>query len=257
MPCLGQERGSPTVLSAAAARFRCVGFSVRLAPGVRIRASSRGVRTSLGPRVARVHVGAGRAGVSTGVGPVGFYTSLSGGRRSSSTRSRPRSSTSSATRSLAAAAKAQQVQQIAAVLQSITTIHQQEFAASRPPVAPEPPVPDLAAIRDRHRKSALAGIRFFDRAGRRRAREASDRMAASEFELIKANDQKLRAVHQADLDAAWQRLLANDEETVVGTLAEAFEDTRQRRRRSVLRGRKPAWSCFCRPRALCLSAAPR
>ncbi|MFI2651773.1 DUF4236 domain-containing protein [Micromonospora fulviviridis] len=37
-----------------------MGFSIRLAPGVRIRASSRGIRTSLGPRAARVHFGAGR-----------------------------------------------------------------------------------------------------------------------------------------------------------------------------------------------------
>jgi Protein of unknown function (DUF4236) len=58
-----------------------MGFSIRLAPGVRIRASSRGIRTSLGPRAARVHIGGGRTGVSTGFGPVGFYTSLGGGRR--------------------------------------------------------------------------------------------------------------------------------------------------------------------------------
>jgi hypothetical protein len=38
-----------------------MGFSIKIAPGVRVRASSRGVRTSIGPRVARVHVGAGRA----------------------------------------------------------------------------------------------------------------------------------------------------------------------------------------------------
>ena len=47
-----------------------VGFSIRIAPGVRIRASKRGIRTSLGPRIARVHVGGGRTGFSTGMGPV-------------------------------------------------------------------------------------------------------------------------------------------------------------------------------------------
>ena len=36
-----------------------MGMSVRLAPGVRVRVSSRGVRTSVGPRVARLHVGGG------------------------------------------------------------------------------------------------------------------------------------------------------------------------------------------------------
>src|SRR3954465_9509152 len=61
-----------------------MGFSVRLAPGVRVRASSRGIRTSVGPRAARVHFGAGRTGFSTGAGPVGFYTSLGAGRRGGS-----------------------------------------------------------------------------------------------------------------------------------------------------------------------------
>ena len=46
---------------AASARFR-------VAPGVSIRASGRGIRTSVGPRAARVHVGAGRTAVSSGFG---------------------------------------------------------------------------------------------------------------------------------------------------------------------------------------------
>jgi len=37
-----------------------MGFSVRVAPGVRVRASSRGLRTSLGSGRTKVHVGAGR-----------------------------------------------------------------------------------------------------------------------------------------------------------------------------------------------------
>ena len=56
-----------------------MGFSVKIAPGVRVRASSRGVRTSIGPRVARVHVGACRTGISTGAGPVGLYTAVGRG----------------------------------------------------------------------------------------------------------------------------------------------------------------------------------
>jgi hypothetical protein len=40
------------------------GLSFKVAPGVRIRASSRGIRTSVGPRAARVHIGAGRTTLS-------------------------------------------------------------------------------------------------------------------------------------------------------------------------------------------------
>jgi hypothetical protein len=55
-----------------------MGFSIKLAPGVRVRASNRGLRTSVGPRAARVHMGTGRTGFSSGAGPVSFYTSTGG-----------------------------------------------------------------------------------------------------------------------------------------------------------------------------------
>src|SRR6476646_9925513 len=91
-----------------------MGFSVKLAPGVRVRASSRGVRTSLGPRAARVHVGGGRTGFSTGVGPVTYYTSGGSQRRRSS--SGPRAGTATANRQLAAAARAAEKQDHAQAL---------------------------------------------------------------------------------------------------------------------------------------------
>jgi hypothetical protein len=49
-------------------------FLSRSRRGLRMRASSRGIRTSIGPRAARVHVGGGRTGFSTGVAGQ-FYTS--------------------------------------------------------------------------------------------------------------------------------------------------------------------------------------
>jgi len=66
-----------------------MGFSVKIAPGVRVRASSRGIRTSIGPRAARLHVGGGRTGISTGFGPVGYYARLGGGGRGRPAPRRP------------------------------------------------------------------------------------------------------------------------------------------------------------------------
>src|SRR3954454_21475669 len=60
------------------------GVSIKLAPGVRVRASTRGVRASVGPRAARVHVGSGRTQVSSGVGP--FTVSSGVGVRRASPR---------------------------------------------------------------------------------------------------------------------------------------------------------------------------
>ena len=56
-------------------------IGIRLAPGVRLRASPRGVRASVGPRVARAHVGTGGVGLSSGVGPFTASATSSGGRR--------------------------------------------------------------------------------------------------------------------------------------------------------------------------------
>jgi hypothetical protein len=57
-------------------------MSLRIAPGVRIRASGSGIRASVGPRVARVHAGSGRTTVSSGFGPSTASSTLSNNRRS-------------------------------------------------------------------------------------------------------------------------------------------------------------------------------
>ncbi|MDQ3734792.1 MAG: hypothetical protein M3400_12510, partial [Actinomycetota bacterium] len=54
------------------------GVSVELAPGVRLRATGRGVRASVGPRAARLNTGTGRAGSPNSVGPVPYETSMAG-----------------------------------------------------------------------------------------------------------------------------------------------------------------------------------
>jgi hypothetical protein len=203
-------------------RFDRVGFSVKLAPGVRVRASSRGLRTSVGPRAARVHFGAGRSGLSTGAGPVGFYTSLGGGssRRSSGRRT----STGTSTRALAAAEKTQQAQQLAAALTAIIDLHRPDFAPAQRPVAPPPPAPDTDAIIARHRKAALKDVSLFNRSARAAAKAAADKEALAEAAALVEGDQRLHADHQAQLDALWQRLLDNDPDVVLSSLAEAFED---------------------------------
>ena len=52
-----------------------IGFSVRLMPGVRIKASTRGIRLGLGPRAARVNEGSG--GMSFSSGMPGMYVNAS------------------------------------------------------------------------------------------------------------------------------------------------------------------------------------
>lgn len=205
-----------------------MGFSIKIAPGVRVRASSRGVRTSIGPRAARLHVGGGRTGFSTGVGPVGYYTTLGGGsrgRRSTTTR---RPSAGSYQRQLAAssaaAAKAEEAQRLAGLFQGLLDIHCEAFQPAQPPVAPPAPAPDADAIRAHHRKAALAGIGLLRRRERAAAQERADRAAEAELQARWAEAQRMQADYQGQLDAWWAALLRNEPDTVIGTLAEAFED---------------------------------
>jgi hypothetical protein len=204
-----------------------MGFSVKIAPGVRVRASSRGIRTSIGPRAARLHVGGGRTGFSTGAGPVGYYTSLGGGGGRRTTARRP--SAGSYQRQLkgpspAAAAKAEEAQRLAKLFQALLNVHRETFEPAQPPVAPPAPAPDAEAIRAHHRKAAVAGIGLFKRRERAAAQEQSDRAAEAELQTRWAEAQRMQAEYQAELDAWWAALLRNEPETVIGTLAEAFED---------------------------------
>src|SRR5690348_12921578 len=61
-----------------------MGFSMKIMPGVRVRASTRGVGLGVGPRAARIHVSTRSVGVSSGAGPFSVYAG-SGPRRRSRT----------------------------------------------------------------------------------------------------------------------------------------------------------------------------
>ncbi len=200
-----------------------MGYSFKVAPGVRIRASSRGVRTSVGPRAARVHFGSGRTGFSSGAGPVSFYTSLGGsrgGRRSGGRQP----SIASYQRQLAAAQKAEEAQRLAATFQEILNVHRAEFPPAIRPVAPSPTPPDEKEIRLRHEHAALAGIGLFKRAERAEAKKRAGIAANAELEAARQQMAGQQAQWQRQLDEQWNRLCANDPDVVLATLAEAFED---------------------------------
>ena len=206
-----------------------MGFSVKLAPGVRVRASSRGLRTSVGPRAARVHVGGGRTGLSSGVGPVSFYTSTGGGRRRSggSARTTPAAyqrQVAAYNRQVASQQKAEQAAELAAAFTAILDLHREAFAEARRPVAPPEPHVDEGEIRKRHEKAALAGVGVFQRAARAERKSAAAQAAAEEIAAVRARLTAERQQNQAYLDERSAALLANDSEVVLATLEEAFED---------------------------------
>ncbi|MFF1632606.1 DUF4236 domain-containing protein [Leifsonia sp. NPDC058248] len=198
-----------------------MGFSVRIAPGIRVRASSRGVRTSIGPRAARIHIGGGGTGVSTGAGPFTYYTNVGGGTTSRRTTAK---STSRTTMTLAQAAKSHEAERLREAIDAITKIHQESFAPAVKPLCPPPPPADAATIRRQFAAAAVKGLPFFDRAGRKaaKAKAASDADARIEWETAQLR-QKYDG-YQEELNEQWAKLLANDPDVVLQQLASAFED---------------------------------
>jgi hypothetical protein len=196
-----------------------LGFSFKVMPGVRLRASTRGIGASFGPRVARVRVSNRGVGFSTGVGPVSVWTGGSSRRRSAA-----RPSAAAYQRQLVAAQKQQQIQAVTKALAALLTLHQAQFPPAARPVAPPPALPDAATVRRTRRKQHRAGIPFFDRTRRRQARQDADREADAYVAAESARLHAAQAQHQATLDGWWSELWANDEETVLAVLEEAFED---------------------------------
>lgn len=139
-----------------------MGMSFKVAPGVRIRASSRGISAGVGPRAARVHVGTRGVGVSSGAGPVSGYTHLGGGSRRSSGGGRAsyggptKASIAARERELKEAARAADIERVASLEKALISVHKESFPPAAPVLLPTPAEVDPAPIRAE--LEAAAGI---------------------------------------------------------------------------------------------------
>jgi hypothetical protein len=201
-----------------------MGFYFKLAPGVKIRATHRGLRASVGPRAARVHVGAGGTGVSTGAGPVSLYHSVGGGRGRRRATGPSRTSIAAYERQLRQAQKLEQAQELQAAFEGILNLHREDFTPTTAPVAPPPAAVDMVGIRQRHEREALQGLNVFQRSARASARQRAAEAGNREIDAETARIRREHADLQRELDEQWHRLLANDPDVVFATLTEAFED---------------------------------
>lgn len=184
-----------------------MGFYLRLAPGLRLGLTSRGLRASVGPRSARLHFGAGGTGVSTGAGPLTYYQPLSSG---STGRGR--------------AAKLAQAQQVNAMWERLFAVHQQSFASAGPRTIDPPASPSL---REFTREQARQARRQFPwwrlirrlRAGMQARQLASHQWPSHVAQLQLHYEQAIEDEHRR-----WTNLIANDAPTVMAQLQEAFAD---------------------------------
>lgn len=188
-----------------------MGFYIRVAPGLRLRLTSRGVRASIGPRISRLHFGAGGPGISTGAGLISYYQPLDiGGGAAPIARGR--------------AAKLEQARQVNAIWDRLMRVHQAQFPEVEAPVIQRPDVPEQQVLVRQRRKQAVKGIGWLRRAERRRARDLAEAQARSDWRQMNADADVEQARQQQQADAWWARLLANDPQAVMDQLADAFED---------------------------------
>lgn len=191
--------------------------SFKVAPGVRISASTRGVRTHLGPRVARLHVGGGRSGLSTGAGPVTMYSHLA-----PSTRSRP-SRSSAEGMTPAQAEKARRVEEAAQEWAQLAQIHRIEFD---PIAAPEPvvtePVPMFSVLLRQAERRHLRSVGRFDRLGRTEARRRAREEAEAEALRLLAGGIEDRDRRQEASDRAWAALVKGEPDAVEAAVSGAL-----------------------------------
>lgn len=199
-----------------------MGFGVRIAPGVRVSASSRGIRAGVGPRAARVHVGAGRTRFSSSVGPFTYSTSVGGSGRRSSGPSR--ASVAAYEREMRRLAQEQGRDAVARAERMLVSAHLEDFPTPKPTTAPPPQPVDDVAIHREHKREALKGISLFARAERRaaKARAAETAVRAIREEQTRRDEEHRQT--QAALDQAWQALTANDPEQVLHAIEVAFAD---------------------------------
>ncbi|RKR90282.1 uncharacterized protein DUF4236 [Micromonospora pisi] len=212
-----------------------MGFSFKIAPGVRIRTSKRGIRTSIGPRAARVHIGAGKTRFSTGVGPVGYVTSGGTGNGKSkgksvqrgksatpSVRQRPTRPTGSGSGTAENNGRVRIARQIDRQIHKITSVHRGSVPEAVRPIAVPARRPARLPIYLRARRQELDGVRPWQRQARaaavRRARELADVQVAQVF----AEREQAQAEEQQRLDERWQKLCDNHPVTVRETVAAAF-----------------------------------
>lgn len=195
-----------------------MGLYFRLAPGLKLRATSRGLRIGVGPRSARLWLGAGGTGMSTGAGPVSFYKSLGGGSRRAS------SSLTAYERQVRQAQQLEEMVLLSNQLQRMVSVHQTAFPLAQPPKAPSPQPVDIAGMEKRAVKEATEGISILKRSARREAADRARSAAQAEATREWARRQEEHHEDQKDLDAAWDRLLSNDAETVIAALEGAFAD---------------------------------
>lgn len=209
------------------------GVSVKLAPGVRVRSTSRGVRTTVESRTAApVQAGTGRAGFSSAgaesydTGPISYDPSvpISGVAQARSPDGPTQPLLAQLITQARKADKSEIIQEVLEAQRSLTTRHLVDFPVSQQAIAAQPRTVDVDHIEQVFRRQAMANVGWFERtrrqAARTEARTAAGVVANERYETALEEAQRLESANTA----RWNALSAHDRETVVAAVDDAFAD---------------------------------
>lgn len=199
------------------------GVTVKLASGLRLQADGRGIRAAFGPRAPRTDPGIGQPGCAADAGTTSYDTADdSEGAQEPSPFGPTRPTLAQLHSKERAPDKAERMQQVLDAERFLTTRHLVDFPANQPAIA-EPPQPlDTDRIEQAFRRQAMADVGWFNRAGRRAARELahSAAVAVADEQYATAADEAERL--QAAYYAHWKALTAHDRDTVVAAVDDAL-----------------------------------
>ncbi len=173
--------------------------SFKVAPGVRIRASSRGISTGIGPRAARVRVGARGVGVSSGVGPVstshlgGAGRGSSGGTRRASYGGATKASIAAREREAKSVAREANIDRVAALEKALISVHDASFPEAERVTLPPPDEVDPQPIETERAAAALVAAGVAAAGGGEVPPVAADPEPVDRYELMREHRKHARA----------------------------------------------------------------
>lgn len=189
-------------------------FAIRVAPGLRIAASRRALRTAFGPQPSAVHLGSGRSGSGPfsywagviaqqhhpegGIGPGPLDLAALGAQIRGARRSRE----------IAAAARTER---------AIVTAHLDAYPIIAAPVVAPPDAVDRKAVTTELRSQALL------RVGRWRAGREAAGVSAEEVAHRRAHAEGEYQATVQEAAGRYEALVANEPEDVLGALEAVFE----------------------------------
>ena len=197
-----------------------MGIGIRIFPGIRISASSRGlgIGASLGPLSASSSINP----LGGMLGSLGAMADLASGGGSYGGHSR--TSLAAYERALRKAEKEEAYEKARRLLDEMLTMHERTFPEARPPVAPTPrKVAEETLVRSITEKR-LQDVPRLALSKRREAKALAAQEAAREAGRLRALYIEEAETAKRELDDIWRRLSAGDPTTVIKVVEQAFED---------------------------------